>query len=52
MTDTDGNTDTTLSAGQYRITSAIKTLSSLKSITIATTVGNDVVTAEVLPTGT
>ena len=33
----------------YRITTKVKTINSLKSIVISTTVGTDVVTTEVLP---
>jgi hypothetical protein len=49
VTDTDGNSDTTLSAGMYRITTKAKTLPSLDSIVIACTVGDDVDVTEILP---
>jgi hypothetical protein len=47
--DTDGNTDVTLSEGMYRITVNVKTLASLDSIVVQTTIGEDVDVTEVLP---
>jgi len=47
--DSDGNTDVTLSEGMYRITVNVKTLASLDSIVVQTTIGEDVDVTEVLP---
>ena len=45
----DGNDDVTLSSGMYRITVKAKTLSSLDSIVVQATIGDDVVVVSVLP---
>jgi hypothetical protein len=47
--DSDGNSDVTLSEGMYRITVNVKTIASLDSIVVQTTVGEDVDVTEVLP---
>jgi len=49
VSDSDGNSDPTLSAGMYRITIVAKTLNSLDSIVIQTTAGDTVDVSEVLP---
>ncbi len=49
VSDSDGNTDTTLSQGMYRITVNVQTIASLDSIVVQTTIGEDVDVTEVLP---
>jgi hypothetical protein len=49
ISDVDGNSDTSLAAGQYRITQNVRTLASLDSITIQSTIGENVVVTEILP---
>jgi hypothetical protein len=49
VSDSDGNTDTSLAAGMYRITLSVQTLSSLDSIVIQSTIGENVSVIEILP---